>query len=93
MELKLTQYQIRFSWIQPDFYPLDLWVLLIVRSDRITQNCTAMVSVDNTQPVHRGIGTAQHGINRSDCLSLRHVVNVYLQKSADQDTDHPCPVL
>ena len=49
----------------------------------IAKHRTAMVSVDNTQPVHRGIRVAQHSIDCRNSLSLRHVVNIDLLKSAE----------
>ena len=84
-ESQLPKYEVGFPWVKSDFYPQYLRMLLVMRPDRITKGCAAMVSMDNAQPVNRGVDPPQLGIYCRDGLCLCHVMDVNFEKSTKRD--------
>ena len=62
---------------------------LIVRPHRVAQRRSAVEPVDDAQPVHRGVGPAESGVDRRDRLRSRHVVDVDLNKAAGEHAPRP----
>ena len=61
-------------------------MILVVRTNRIPQNRSAVISMNYPERIYRSAGSAQLRVNRSESLSLCHSVNIDFLKT----TDHRC---
>jgi hypothetical protein len=78
---KIPQNKVGFTGIQTQFDSPDFGMSFIVRSHSITEYCSAVITVDDPQPVNRGIGPPELCINRCDCLYFGHGMNIDFLKS------------
>ena len=78
--------QIRLTGVQTKFNSFHLRMILVVRTNRIPQNRSAVISMNYPERIYRSAGSAQLCVNRSESLRLCHSVNIDFLKT----TDHRC---